>query len=248
MVKEGVEYLMAEWEEFERDSGSLETVMECERRLRHLRQTQQAQSAQSAQSAQPAQPAQVAGNDMGSVAGSEDGSGTGNGRKRSEETGKQMEGNEKRAKVESSTERKRRMKEKKENPEVQKRTVFLNNISFNATEEQIREYFGKFGTITEVTIVCNNHGKPRGFAYVEFSKEEEAKASVEEDGRVFLGRKLEVKLSVPQEERKVDKKESNVNHEDIAATIYVSGLPMGVSEYEFSVFFSKVGAIQGDDA
>ena len=201
MVKEGVEYLMAEWEEFERDSGSLETVMECERRLRHLRQTQQAQSAQSAQSAQPAQPAQVAGNDMGSVAGSEDGSGTGNGRKRSEETGKQMEGNEKRAKVESSTERKRRMKEKKENPEVQKRTVFLNNISFNATEEQIREYFGKFGTITEVTIVCNNHGKPRGFAYVEFSKEEEAKASVEEDGRVFLGRKLEVKLSVPQEER-----------------------------------------------
>mgnify|MGYP001155869851 CR=1 FL=1 len=239
---------MAEWEEFERDSGSLETVMECERRLRHLRQTQQAQSAQSAQSAQPAQPAQVAGNDMGSVAGSEDGSGTGNGRKRSEETGKQMEGNEKRAKVESSTERKRRMKEKKENPEVQKRTVFLNNISFNATEEQIREYFGKFGTITEVTIVCNNHGKPRGFAYVEFSKEEEAKASVEEDGRVFLGRKLEVKLSVPQEERKVEKKESNVNHEDIAATIYVSGLPMGVSEYEFSVFFSKVGAIQGDDA
>ena len=239
---------MAEWEEFERDSGSLETVMECERRLRHLRQTQQAQSAQSAQSAQPAQPAQVAGNDMGSVAGSEDGSGTGNGRKRSEETGKQMEGNEKSAKVESSTERKRRMKEKKENPEVQKRTVFLNNISFNATEEQIREYFGKFGTITEVTIVCNNHGKPRGFAYVEFSKEEEAKASVEEDGRVFLGRKLEVKLSVPQEERKVEKKESNVNHEDIAATIYVSGLPMGVSEYEFSVFFSKVGAIQGDDA
>lgn len=239
---------MAEWEEFERDSGSLETVMECERRLRRLRQTQQAQSAQSAQSAQPAQPAQVAGNDMGSVAGSEDGSGTGNGRKRSEETGKQMEGNEKRAKVESSTERKRRMKEKKENPEVQKRTVFLNNISFNATEEQIREYFGKFGTITEVTIVCNNHGKPRGFAYVEFSKEEEAKASVEEDGRVFLGRKLEVKLSVPQEERKVEKKESNVNHEDIAATIYVSGLPMGVSEYEFSVFFSKVGAIQGDDA
>ena len=248
MVKEGVEYLMAEWEEFERDSGSLETVMECERRLRHLRQTQQAQSAQSAQSAQPAQPAQVAGNNMGSVAGSEDGSGTGNGRKRSEETGKQMEGNEKRAKVESSTERKRRMKEKKENPEVQKRTVFLNNISFNATEEQIREYFGKFGTITEVTIVCNNHGKPRGFAYVEFSKEEEAKASVEEDGRVFLGRKLEVKLSVPQEERKVEKKESNVNHEDIAATFYVSGLPMGVSEYEFSVFFSKVGAIQGDDA
>ena len=236
---------MAEWEEFERDSGSLETVMECERRLRHLRQTQQAQSAQSAQSAQPAQ---VAGNDMGSVAGSEDGSGTGNGRKRSGETGKQMEGNEKRAKVESSTERKRRMKEKKENPEVQKRTVFLNNISFNATEEQIREYFGKFGTIAEVTIVCNNHGKPRGFAYVEFSKEEEAKASVEEDGRVFLGRKLEVKLSVPQEERKVEKKESNVNHEDIAATIYVSGLPMGVSEYEFSVFFSKVGAIQGDDA
>ena len=239
---------MAEWEEFERDSGSLETVMECERRLRHLRQTQQAQSAQSAQSAQPAQPAQVAGNDMGSVAGSEDGSGTGNGRKRSEETGKQMEGNEKRAKVESSTERKRRMKEKKENPEVQKRTVFLNNVSFNATEVQIREHFGKFGTITEVTIVCNNHGKPRGFAYVEFSKEEEAKASVEEDGRVFLGRKLEVKLSVPQEERKVEKKESNVNHEDIAATIYVSGLPMGVSEYEFSVFFSKVGAIQGDDA
>ena len=158
-----------------------------------------------------------------------------------------MEGNEKRPKMESATERKRRMKEKKENPEVQKRTVFLNNVSFNATEDQIREKFGKFGTITEVTIVCNNHGKPRGFAYMEFSKEEEAKASLEEDGRVFLGRKLEVKLSVPQEERKVEKKDGNVNHEDIAATIYVSGLPIGVSEYEFSVFFSKVGLILGGD-
>ena len=139
------------------------------------------------------------------------------------------------------------MKEKKEDPEVQKRTVFVNNLSFAANEDQIREHFGKHGSIVDVNIVRNNHGKSRGFAYVEFEKEEEAKKAVSENGNSFLNRKMEVKLSVPQEERKVEKKESNSNHEAIACTIYVSGLPTGVSEYEFSVFFSKVDVGIGID-
>ena len=212
-----MEYILAEWEEFERNCGSLETWMEFERKQRKAQKREEERKERE--------------------------------RKRSEMSGQEVEGDvkrvkveedAKRAKVETPTERKRKMKEKKEDPEVQKRTVFVNNLSFAANEDQIREHFGKHGSIVDVNIVRNNHGKSRGFAYVEFEKEEEAKKAVSENGNSFLNRKMEVKLSVPQEERKVEKKESNSNHEAIACTIYVSGLPTGVSEYEFSVFFSKV--------
>ena len=145
----------------------------------------------------------------------------------------------KRARVtgESASQRKRSLREKKNDAATQRRTVFVTNVAFAATEEELRAVFADCGEVIAVTIVRNNHGKSRGFAYVEFAREEEAAAAVEKNGTRLLERKLEVKLSVPQEERKSEKKETPAA---VAATIYVSGLAPGVSEYEFSVFFSKV--------
>ena len=143
----------------------------------------------------------------------------------------------------SATQVKKSIREKKNDAHIQKRTVFVNNLSFSASEDDLRKHFEQFGTIVHVNVVRNNHGKSRGFAYVEFEKEEDTHKAIEENNKLFMNRKLEVKLSVPQEERKIEKKEKTGNAEIIACTIYVSGLPKGIGEYEFSVFFSKVKCI-----
>ena len=153
----------------------------------------------------------------------------------------------KRARVagESASQHKRSLREKKNDAATQRRTVFVTNVAFAATEKELREVFADCGEVVTVTVVRNNHGKSRGFAYVEFAKEEEAAAAVGKNGTKLQERKLEVKLSVPQEERKSEKKETPAA---VAATIYVSGLAPGVSEYEFSVFFSKVRVGEGNEA
>lgn len=148
---------------------------------------------------------------------------------------------EKRPHLEPSiTKTKKTIREKKNDVSVQKRTVFVNNLSFSASEEDLKNHFEKYGKIAHVNVVRNNHGKSRGFAYIEYEQEEDTHKAIEENNQLFMNRKLEVKLSVPQEQRKTEKKEVSGSAAAIACTIYVSGLPKGIGEYEFSVFFSKV--------
>lgn len=141
---------------------------------------------------------------------------------------------------ESSSTKKKTIREKKNDSAVQRRTVFINNLSFTAGEDDLQQHFASYGTVVQINVVRNSHGKSRGFAYIEFEKEEEAQKALVENNQMFMNRKLEVKLSIPQEERKVEKKEPSENAAAIACTVYVDGLPRGIGEYEFSVFFSKV--------
>lgn len=140
----------------------------------------------------------------------------------------------------SASKIKRSIKEKKKDASVQRRTLFINNLSFTATEDDLKKHFEQYGKIESINVVRNSHGKSRGFAYIEFENEEDRQKAVVENNQFFMNRKLEVKLSIPQEERKVEKKENTEQSSAIACTIYVSGLPKGIGEYEFSVFFSKV--------
>ncbi len=54
-------------------------------------------------------------------------------------------------------------------------TVFLSNLDFSVEEEPIREAMSTTGTVVEVRLVRNPAGKSKGFAFVEFSTEQEAR-------------------------------------------------------------------------
>ena len=90
----------------------------------------------------------------------------------------------KRENVETATQKKKMLREKKQDADVQHRTVFVNNLSFAASEEDVQERFQQYGEIVEVTIVRNNHGKSRGFGYVdgEWEDAEESKNGSEKIG------------------------------------------------------------------
>jgi RNA recognition motif-containing protein len=72
--------------------------------------------------------------------------------------------------------------------------LFVGNLSYQATEEDLRELFQQAGTVQSVRIVTDQFtGRPRGFGFVEMSTPEEASQAVDQlNGRVFRDRNLVV--------------------------------------------------------
>jgi RNA recognition motif-containing protein len=74
--------------------------------------------------------------------------------------------------------------------------LFIGNLSFKLSEDDIRELFQKFGNITEVAIPINRETrKPRGFAFVTFDGEDSAKQALALDGQEVDGRKIRVSIA-----------------------------------------------------
>jgi cold-inducible RNA-binding protein len=79
--------------------------------------------------------------------------------------------------------------------------LYVGNMSFKTTEAELRDAFGQFGTVTDVYIASDREtGRPRGFAFVTFSTDTEAKLAVEKMNGVDLdGRQLTVNEAKPKE-------------------------------------------------
>ena len=74
------------------------------------------------------------------------------------------------------------------------RKLYVGNLSFAATEDELREYFAQAGTPESVAIVKHRAtGRSRGFGFVEMSSDGEAAQAVEQlDGKEFMGRSLKI--------------------------------------------------------
>jgi cold-inducible RNA-binding protein len=72
--------------------------------------------------------------------------------------------------------------------------VFVGNLSFDTTSEEIRELFAQHGEVAEVVLPTDRmSGRPRGFAFVQFVTDEAAAAAIQNlDGHLIGGRNLRV--------------------------------------------------------
>lgn len=72
--------------------------------------------------------------------------------------------------------------------------LYIGNLSFDATEEDVSELFSTHGEVKEVKIVTDRYtGRPRGFAFVEMMTSEGASSAKNAlDGQQFHGRDLSV--------------------------------------------------------
>jgi RNA recognition motif-containing protein len=72
--------------------------------------------------------------------------------------------------------------------------VFVGNMSFDTTREELQELFAQAGEITEVVVPTDRmSGRPRGFAFVSFATDEAAAAAIQTlDGKELGGRNLRV--------------------------------------------------------
>jgi len=81
--------------------------------------------------------------------------------------------------------------------------IYVSNLSFNVTDEDLHEYFAEYGEVTSAKVILDKFTqKSRGFAFVEMSDEEAAKKAIQElDGASVDGRTINVSVAKPREER-----------------------------------------------
>ena len=81
--------------------------------------------------------------------------------------------------------------------------LFVGNLSFNTTENDLQDAFAAHGTVTEANLMMDRTtNRPRGFGFVTMSTAEEAqKAITALNGAQMDGRALTVNVAKPREER-----------------------------------------------
>eukprot|EP00525_Craspedostauros_australis_P006728 CAMPEP_0198135478 /NCGR_PEP_ID=MMETSP1442-20131203/60610_1 /TAXON_ID= /ORGANISM="Craspedostauros australis, Strain CCMP3328" /LENGTH=283 /DNA_ID=CAMNT_0043796651 /DNA_START=758 /DNA_END=1610 /DNA_ORIENTATION=- len=74
-----------------------------------------------------------------------------------------------------------------------KNSVYVGQVDYTATPEELLSHFEACGTVERVTIVCDKYsGRPKGFAYIEFGSEASVENAVKLNGSDFKGRQLKV--------------------------------------------------------
>jgi len=81
--------------------------------------------------------------------------------------------------------------------------MYVGNLSYDATQEDLRTLFEAHGAVSDVFIVKHREsGRPRGFAFVTMENTESMMTAIEAlNGHEFMGRKLAINQARPREER-----------------------------------------------
>ena len=78
--------------------------------------------------------------------------------------------------------------------------IYVGNLSFNVSEENLRQAFEAFGQVSSATIIKDKYsGQPRGFGFMEMPNRAEAQAAIENlNGKDLLGQQMNVSEARPR--------------------------------------------------
>jgi len=78
--------------------------------------------------------------------------------------------------------------------------IYIGNMSFDTTEDQLRQAFEAYGEVSTVKVITDrDSGQPKGFAFVEMSEKDEAAAAISGlSGQELNGRTLKVDEAKPR--------------------------------------------------
>ncbi|PSB22884.1 RNA-binding protein [filamentous cyanobacterium CCP1] len=82
-------------------------------------------------------------------------------------------------------------------------SLYVGNLSYDATQENLTQIFAEYGTVSRVMLPTDREtGRQRGFAFIEMGTEAEEAAAIEGlDGAEWMGRDLKVNKAKPREDR-----------------------------------------------
>ncbi len=82
-------------------------------------------------------------------------------------------------------------------------TIYVGNISYDVTSDDLTEVFGEYGTVKRVSLPTDREtGRPRGFGFVEMEQDEQETAAIDAlDGAEWMGRDMKVNKAKPRENR-----------------------------------------------
>lgn len=80
--------------------------------------------------------------------------------------------------------------------------LYVGNLDYNVTADQLREHFGQAGQVTDAVVISDKYsGRSKGFGFVEFGSPEEAQKAIEMfNEKDFQGRNMIVNVARPREE------------------------------------------------
>lgn len=75
--------------------------------------------------------------------------------------------------------------------------IYVGNLSYNTTEDELRDYFTQFGTIEDIKLIIDfNTGRSKGFGFITYAAAQESEAAVNAANGVDMGgRKLKVNIA-----------------------------------------------------
>ncbi|XP_017490987.1 PREDICTED: polyadenylate-binding protein 2-like [Rhagoletis zephyria] len=80
-----------------------------------------------------------------------------------------------------------------EKAEADARSIFVGNVDYSATADDLEKHFHGCGSINRVTILCDKYtGHPKGFAYIEFGEKDSVETATALDDSLFKGRQIKV--------------------------------------------------------
>ncbi|KAG8365349.1 hypothetical protein BUALT_Bualt18G0095500 [Buddleja alternifolia] len=132
--------------------------------------------------------------------------------------------------------------------EMESGKLFIGGISWDTSEERLREYFESFGEVVEAVIMKDRTtGRARGFGFIVFANASVADKVVREK-HIIDGRTVEAKKAVPRDDHQ------NFNRNNGSSTqgspgptrtkkIFVGGLASTVTETDFKRYFEQFGTI-----
>jgi len=133
-----------------------------------------------------------------------------------------------------------------EEDDESKREVYVSNLSFKATKEDIEGFFKNCGEVEAVTIPkLYTSGRPKGFAFVRFKDSKSRTKAIDMDGETFMERSIGVRENkgrapARQNREKKEKREGLSDKPQGCTTIYVGNLPWSTDEKKLSELFKDL--------
>ncbi|HLL61351.1 MAG TPA: RNA-binding protein [Candidatus Nitrosocosmicus sp.] len=85
---------------------------------------------------------------------------------------------------------------------MDKNKIFVGSLPWSINNDSLRELFSKYGEVSEAIVIMDrDSGRSKGFGFVTFTNEEDAKKALEMDGQSVEDRPIVVNLAKPREDR-----------------------------------------------
>ena len=83
-------------------------------------------------------------------------------------------------------------------------TIYVGNLSYDATEDDLRMVFADYGAVKRVSLPTDREtGRVRGFAFVDMTEDAEEESAIDSlDGAEWMGRQLRVNKAKPREDNR----------------------------------------------
>jgi len=131
------------------------------------------------------------------------------------------------------------IKSQKNQKQDDKNKLFVGNLPFKATVDDVKDLFSQHGKITDVFIPMNSYGDPRGFAFVTCAQEDLEAVMAATDGAELMGRTLSVNPPLKAGEKEERKKTAAPRRQKL----YVGNLSFYTTEETLTEVFEEFGEV-----